>query len=65
MNNKKGEYIMRDPAKSEEIKQIFLEEMLNDLCILAERDIFIMLPEDKDKRLPFIKKEIKKTLEML
>jgi hypothetical protein len=65
MNNKNGEYIMRDPAKSEEFKQTILERMLNDLCYLAEREIFIMLPEDPDQRIPYIKKEIIKTLEEL
>lgn len=65
MNNKKGEYIMRDPAKSEEMKQTILETMLNDLCFLAERQIFIMLPENSDERIPYIKKEIIKTLELL
>ena len=65
MNNKKGEYIMRNPAKSEEMKQLVLEEILDDLCNLAKREIFIMLPEDKDKRIPYLKKEILKTLEKL
>jgi hypothetical protein len=65
MNNKKGEYIMRDSAKSEEFKQMILERMLDDLCKLAERDIFVMLPENSDERIPYIKKEIIKTLELL
>ena len=65
MNNKNGEYIMRDPVKSEEFKQIILEKILNDLCRLAERDIFVMLPENSDERIPYIKKEIIKTLEKL
>ena len=58
MNNKNGEYIMRDPTKSEEFKQMILERMLDDLCKLTDRDIFIMLPENKDERIPYIKKEI-------
>jgi len=65
MNNKNGEYIMRDPAKSEEFKQMILERMLDDLCKLTERDIFVMLPENSDERIPYIKKEIIKTLEKL
>ena len=56
---------MMDPTKSEEFKQMILERMLDDLCKLAERDIFIMLPEDQDERIPYIKKEIIKTLEKL
>lgn len=65
MNNKKGEYIMRDPVKSEEFKQMILERILNDLCKLAQRDIFVMLPENSNERIPYIKKEIIKTLEKL
>jgi|TARA_B110000037_G_C16868003_1_gene402887 hypothetical protein len=55
--------IMRDPTESEEYRQIFLEEILDDLCKVAKRDIFIMLPENKDDRIPYIKKEIIKTLD--
>jgi hypothetical protein len=65
MTKKNGDYIMMDPTKSEEFKQMILERMLDDLCKLAERDIFIMLPEDQDERIPYIKKEIIKTLENL
>ena len=65
MTKKNGDYIMMDPTKSEEFKQMILERMLDDLCKLAERDIFIMLPEDQDERIPYIKKEIIKTLEKL
>tara|TARA_R110002074_G_C12372781_1_gene651680 strand:+ start:541 stop:741 length:201 start_codon:yes stop_codon:yes gene_type:complete len=62
---KKEKPIMRNPTQSEEFKQTILERMLNDLCYLAEREIFIMLPEDPDQRIPYIKKEIIKTLEEL
>ena len=55
---KKEKPIMRNPTQSEEFKQTILERMLNDLCYLAEREIFIMLPEDPDQRIPYIKKEI-------
>ena len=65
MTKKNGDYIMMDPTKSEEFKQMILERMLDDLCKLAERDIFVMLPEDPDERIPYIKKEIIKTLENL
>ena len=57
--------ILRDPTESEEYKQIFLEEILDDLCKVAKRDVFIMLPENKDDRIPYIKREIKKTLDLL
>jgi hypothetical protein len=65
MTKKNGDYIMMDPTKSEEFKQMILERMLDDLCKLAERDIFVMLPEDQEERIPYIKKEIIKTLEKL
>mgnify|MGYP003116468184 CR=1 FL=1 len=57
--------IMKDMTQSEEFKQMILEKVLDDLCRLAERDIFIMLPENKDDQIPYIKKEIVKTLEKL
>ena len=65
MTKKSGDYTMMDPTKSEEFKQMILERILDDLCKLAERDIFVMLPEDQDERIPYIKKEIIKTLEKL
>ena len=65
MTKKSGDYIMMDPTKSEEFKQMILERILDDLCKLVERDIFVMLPEDQDERIPYIKKEIIKTLEKL
>ena len=65
MTKKNGDYIMMDPTKSEEFKQMILEKILDDLCKLAERDIFVMLPENPDERIPYIKKEIIKTLEKL
>ena len=64
MNNKKGEYIMKNPER-EEMAQLVLEEILDDLCILVERQIFVMLPENQDERIPYLKKEIIKTLEKL
>ena len=65
MTKKSGDYTMMDPTKSEEFKQMILERILDDLCKLVERDIFVMLPEDQDERIPYIKKEIIKTLEKL
>ena len=65
MTKKNGDYIMINPTKSEEFKQMVLERILDDLCKLAERDIFVMLPENSDERIPYIKKEIIKTLDKL
>lgn len=65
MTKKNGDYIMMDPTKSEEMKELILEEILDDLCSLVDRQIFVMLPENKDDRIPYLKKEIIKTLEKL
>ena len=40
-----------------------LEDILDQLCRLTGRDIFVILPEDKAERIPYLKKEIIKTLE--
>ena len=47
------------------ITQMVLEEVLNDLCITSGREIFVMLPENEDEIIPYLKKEIIKTLEEL
>ena len=65
MSNENPKFILRDPTKSEEYKQLVLEDSLDQLCKIAGREIFIMLPEDKDDRIPYLKKEIKKTLDLL
>ena len=39
-----------------------LEEILDVLCLIANRQITIFLPENKDEQIPYIKKEIIKTL---
>ena len=44
------------------ITQMVLEEVLNDLCITSGREIFVMLPENEDEIIPYLKKEIIKTL---
>lgn len=42
-----------------------LEETLDKLCKLSGRDIFVILPEDIDERIPYLKEEIKKTLDLI
>ena len=42
-----------------------LEEVLDMLCRMAKRDIFVVLPKNKNDRIPYLKKEINKTLEKL
>ena len=62
MSNEKPKYILRDPTKSEEYKCILLEEILDDLCKVSDRDIFVVFPEDTQERKKYVKKEIIKTL---
>ena len=42
-----------------------LEDMLDNLCKMTNRDIFVILPEPIEERIPYLKKEIAKTLEMV
>ena len=42
-----------------------LEIVLDVLCELAEREITILLPTSQKEQIPYIKKEIVKTLEMI
>ena len=46
-------------------KQILLESILDALCKMTKRDIFIMLPEKKEERIPYLIKEIKITLDKI
>ena len=43
--------------------QILLENILDVLCKASDRNIFLILPEKEEERIPYIKKEIIKTLE--
>ena len=40
-----------------------LEDILDKLCKMAGRDITVFLPETIEERIPYLKKEIAKTLE--
>ena len=40
-----------------------LEDILDTLCKLTGRDITVFLPEIIEERIPYLKKEIAKTLE--
>ena len=42
-----------------------LEETLDKLCKLCGRDIFVILPENVEERIPYLKKEINKTLDLI
>ena len=64
-NNKKEKPIMKDPTQSEQFKQTILEDVLDKLCFITQRDIFVMLPEKEEERIPYLVKEIEKTLEKI
>ena len=42
-----------------------LEEVLDSLCRLTDRNIFVMLPENREERIPYLKAEIIKTLDLI
>ena len=42
-----------------------LEVVLDVLCELADRQITVFLPTNQEEQIPYIKKEIIKTLEMI
>ena len=42
-----------------------LEEILESLCRLTGRSIFVVLPKQVDERIPYLKSEIKKTLDLI
>ena len=64
-NNKKEKPIMKDPSKSEQFKQMILENVPDELCLVTQRDIFVMLPEKEEERIPYLVKEIKITLDKI
>lgn len=37
-----------------------LEKILDDLCKITNRDIFVLYPDNKDEIIPYLVKEIKK-----
>lgn len=42
-----------------------LEETLDNLCRLTNRNITVLYPEDKNEIIPYLKNEIIKTLELI
>ena len=56
---------MNEKIQNQARVQQKLEEILDDLCRLTGRDIFVILPENKAERIPYLKKEIIKTLELV
>ena len=45
--------------------QILLEDILDALCQTTDRQLFVMLPEKEEERIPYLKKEIIATLERI
>ena len=43
--------------------QQHLELVLDYLCKVADRNIFVVLPEKEEEQIPYLKKEILTTLE--
>ena len=46
-------------------KQEILERILDILCKITKRELFVMLPKREEERNPYLIKEIKKTLDLL
>lgn len=46
-------------------RQQALEDCLDILCRIAGRQITVFLPEDELQRIPYLKKEIQKTMDMI
>ena len=42
-----------------------LENILDSLCKLTGRDIFVILPEKEEEQIPYLIKEIKITLDRI
>ena len=54
-----------DKEMTENKNQLLLEEVLDVLCKHAKRDIFVLLPEKVEERVPYLKKEIVETLKLV
>ena len=48
----------RNTLQSDEETIVYLENALDYYCIHAKRDIFVLLPEKVEERVPYLKKEI-------
>ena len=46
-------------------KQLLLEKILDALCKATDRNIFVILPEKREEQIPYLKKEIIKTLNLI
>jgi len=46
-------------------KQLLIEEALNNLCKATGRDITVFLPEEQSEVIPYLKKELEKTVAKL
>ena len=48
---------------NEKINTLF--SVLDALCVLSGRNIYVILPEEEDLQIPYLKKEIQKCLDLL
>ena len=65
MNMKKQKILLIMNKYNQARTQQKLEEILDSLCRLTGRDIFVILPKQVDERIPYLKNEIKKTLDLV
>ena len=42
-----------------------LFSVLDELCVLSDRNICVILPEKEDLQIPYLKQEIQKCLDLL
>ena len=48
---------------NEKINTLF--SVLDELCVLSGRNIYVILPEKEELQIPYLKKEIQKCLDLL
>jgi hypothetical protein len=60
--NNKPQPIKKSYPLTQTQEIIFFEAILDELCKLKKRDIFVVLPKKESERVPYLKKEILHTL---
>ena len=54
---------MRGNQMNEKINTLF--SVLDALCVLSGRNIYVILPEKEELQIPYLKQEIQKCLDLL
>ena len=60
--------VNKNPIQIEVERQQAVEVLfgvLDSLCKLTDRNIFVVLPEDPKKQIPYLKEEIQKCVDLL